>query len=280
MREISAEAITSAVRGLCIEAACILEPDILNAISQAKEQEESSLGREILVQLEENARIARENNLPICQDTGLAVVFVEIGLEVRIKGDLVQAINEGIRQGYRDGYLRKSVVSEPLFRRINTGDNTPAVIHLDLAPGDKLRILLLPKGGGSENMSGLRMLTPAAGLSGVKDFVISKVREAGSNPCPPIVVGVGLGGTMEKAALLAKKALARPLGSKNPDPQYASFEEELLEEINRLGIGPAGLGGRVTALAVHVEVFPCHITSLPVAVNIECHAHRHKEIVL
>ncbi len=279
MKKIAASTIAQKVRDLCIEANCILSSDVLQALERAEKEEESQIGREIISQLIDNARIAREEMLPLCQDTGVAVFFVEMGTGVFIEGDLIEAINEGVRKGYTEGYLRKSIVSDPL-NRVNTGDNTPAIVHVDIVPGDELKIFFLPKGGGSENMSGIKMLTPAAGKEGVIDFVVQKVKEAGSNPCPPIVVGVGIGGTFEKAAILAKKALLRPLGMRNPRPDLASLEEEILTRINNLGIGPQGFGGRITALAVNILTHPCHITALPVAVNIECHAHRHKEIVL
>jgi fumarate hydratase subunit alpha len=241
--------------------------------------EESPAGLEVFRQLRENAIIAREEKLGICQDTGLAVFLVEIGEEVQLKKDdgltsLKEAINEGTRRGYAEGYLRKSVVEDPI-RRKNTGDNTPAFIHWELVPGEKFKVTFIAKGGGAENMSAIRMFAPAAGLEGIEDFVVETVDKAGSNPCPPIIVGVGIGGNFEYVAWLAKKALLRrPLGSHNPDPFYADLEKRLLERINKLGIGPQGMGGRVTALAVHVEVFPCHIASMPAAVNIECHAHR------
>ncbi len=280
LRFIDAATITATVAELCQKANYELGEDVLRAFNEALDQEISLTGKDVLQQLLENARIAREEQVPMCQDTGFAVVFLEIGQEVMITGgDLYEAVNEGVRRGYRDGYLRKSIVDHPL-RRKNTGDNTPAVIHTRIVPGDKLRIVVAPKGGGSENMSGLRMLKPAEGVEGVKNFVIEQVRAAGPNPCPPVVVGVGIGGTFEKAALLAKEALLRPLGQSHPDAEVAALEKELLEAINNLGIGPQGLGGRITALAVHVEVYPCHIASLPVAVNINCHASRHKEAVL
>ena len=229
--------------------------------------------------LEDLARIAREERIPICQDTGFAVVFVEVGQGVRlVGGDLKEAINQGVRQGYEEGYLRKSVCHP--FTRKNTGDNTPTVIHLDFVPGDKVQLIVAPKGGGSENMSRVTMLTPAVGIQGVKDFVVQRVKESGANPCPPTIVGVGIGGTFETTALLAKKALLRPIGSQNPDPELAALEQELYEEINALGIGPQGLGGRITSLAVHVNMMESHIASLPVAVNIQCHAARHKEMEL
>jgi fumarate hydratase subunit alpha len=219
--------------------------------------------------------------VPICQDTGAAVFFIELGQDAHIVGgSLTEAINEGVRRGYKNGYLRKSMVAEPVFERRNTGDNTPAIIHIDVVPGDKLKMLIMPKGGGSENMGRLAMLRPSDGLKGVKEFIVKTVREAGGNPCPPVVVGVGLGGTMEMTALLAKKALARSIGQPNPDPRYAQLESELLEEINKTGVGPQGLGSRITALAVHIEYFPAHITGLPVAVNLNCHVSRHAETML
>ena len=279
MKEISTSQITTAVRDLCIKANTHLGEDVLKAFHQAIEQEVSPTGKDILEKLVENARIAREEEIPICQDTGFAVVFVELGQEVHlVGGDLKEAISEGVRQGYQDGYLRKSICHP--FTRKNTGDNTPAVIHIDIVPGDRVRLIIAPKGGGSENMSRVTMLTPAVGIQGVKDFVVQRVRESGANPCPPTIVGVGIGGTFETSALLAKKALLRPLGSQNPDVELASLEAELLEEINALGIGPQGLGGRITSLAVHVAMMESHIASLPVAVNIQCHAARHKEIEL
>ncbi len=279
MREIHVQQVTEAVSRLFMEANFFLGEDVLTALRRAKEQEESPAAREVLAELLENAAIAREEQVPMCQDTGLAVVFVELGQEVRIEGGyLYEAIQEGVRRGYREGYLRKSACHP--FTRANTGDNTPAIIHLDLVPGERLRIVAVPKGGGSENMSGVAMLTPAVGRKGVADFVIERVRESGSNPCPPIVIGVGIGGTFEKAAILAKKALLRPLGSVHPDREVAALEEEILRRVNENGIGPQGYGGRTTALGVHIEMMPCHIASLPVAVNIQCHAARHRETVL
>jgi fumarate hydratase subunit alpha len=279
MREVNVAEITNAVKVLAIRANTELGEDVLNAFHNAIDVEESPTGRDILRHLVENAQIALQEKIPMCQDTGLAVVFVELGQEVHLTGGaLREAIEEGVRQGYGEGYLRKSACHP--FTRQNTGDNTPAIIHIDLVPGDKLKIIFAPKGGGSENMSRVTMLTPAVGIEGVKEFVVQRVKESGSNPCPPTIVGVGIGGTFEQAALLAKKSLLRPLGSENPDPELRTFEKEWLEEINRLGIGPQGLGGRTTSLAVHVNMMPCHIASLPVAVNIQCHAARHKEVEL
>ena len=277
MREINTSQITAAIRDLCIKANTHLGEDVLAALHKAIELEVSPTGKDILEKLVENARIAREEEIPICQDTGFAVVFVELGQEVHlVGGDLKEAINEGVRQGYQDGYLRKSICHP--FTRRNTGDNTPAVIHIDIVPGDMVRLIVAPKGGGSENMSRVTMLTPAVGMEGVKDFVVQRVKESGANPCPPTIVGVGIGGTFETTALLAKKALLRPLGSQNPNGELALLEDELYEEINGLGIGPQGLGGRITSLAVHVDMMESHIASLPVAVNIQCHAARHKEV--
>ncbi len=280
MRELDVREITAAVRRLAVEANTDLPSDVIEAFRRFREAEKSPNGRDVLEQLLENARIAREDRLPLCQDTGFAVVFVDLGQEVHLTGgDLYAAVDEGVRQGYREGYLRKSIVADPL-RRTNTGDNTPAVVHLRMVPGDRVRITFAPKGGGSENMSGIAMLKPADGVEGVKRFVIDRVREAGPNPCPPTIVGVGIGGTFEVAALLAKRAALRPVGDRSPDPFYAALEEELLAEVNRLGIGPAGMGGTTTSLDVHIETYPCHIASLPVAVNIQCHSARHKEVEL
>lgn len=279
MREIHVDQVAQVVSRLFMEANTDLGQDVVDALERARQTDESETAREVLAELLENARIAREEKVPMCQDTGLAVVFVELGQEVHlVGGHLYEAIQEGVRRGYREGYLRKSACHP--FTRVNTGDNTPAVIHLDLVPGDRLRILAVPKGGGSENMSRVTMLTPAVGKAGVMDYVVDRVRQSGSNPCPPVIVGVGIGGTLEKAAILAKRALLRPLGSTNPDPELDRMEKELLRRINDLGIGPQGYGGRTTALGVFVEMVPCHIASLPVAVNIQCHASRHKEAVL
>jgi fumarate hydratase subunit alpha len=279
MREISSRQITETVKKLCMDANLYLGEDVLAAFDRAEKVEESAVGKEIFQQLKENARIARDEKVAICQDTGLAVVFVELGQEVHVvEGEFNTAINEGVKQGYQEGYLRKSACH--CFSRTNTKDNTPAIIHVEIVPGDKLKIILAPKGGGSENMSTVAMLTPSDGVEGIKNRVVEWVKQAGSNPCPPVVVGVGIGGTFEQTALIAKKALLRPLGQKNPDTQLAALEEEILTRINNLGIGPQGLGGRITALAVHVEMIPCHIASFPLAVNINCHAHRHKEAVI
>jgi fumarate hydratase subunit alpha len=281
MREISCQEITDTVARLCIEANYHLGEDVLNALREAREREVSPVGQAVLDQILQNAEIAARGELPLCQDTGLTVVFLELGQDVHIVGgDLNQAINEGVRKGYIEGYLRKSVVDKPFSARVNTRDNTPAVIHTEIVPGDKLKITVAPKGGGSENMSYLRMLSPAAGRQGVIDFVVDCVDRSGANPCPPIIVGVGIGGTVDQTTLLAKKALLRPVGQPHPDPEVAELEAEILERVNRLGIGPQGFGGKVTALAVHVETFPCHIASLPVAVNLQCHSARHKEAML
>lgn len=279
MRDVSVERISDALRDLAIRSNIELGEDVIAAFERALEQEESPTGKEILKRLIENAKIAREQRIPMCQDTGFAVVFVELGQDVRIVGgSLKDAITEGVRRGYEEGYLRKSICH--CITRKNTGDNTPPVIHFDVVPGDRLKIIFAPKGGGSENMSRVTMLTPAVGIDGVRDFVIQRVKESGPNPCPPTIVGVGIGGTIEQAAILAKKALLRPLGSENPDEELRALEKDWLERINRLGIGPQGLGGRITSLAVHINMMPCHIASLPVAVNIQCHAARHKEIEL
>jgi fumarate hydratase subunit alpha len=279
MREIHVDEIRDNVAKMCIEAACDLTEDVETAFDRAQETETSPVAREVIGLLKENARIARQERIPLCQDTGIAVFFLEVGQDLRIKnGFLTDAINEGVRKGYKEGYLRKSVV-DPLTRK-NTGDNTPAIIYTEVVPGDKLRISFMPKGAGSENMSAIRMLRPTEGIEGIKDFVLECVRKAGANPCPPIVVGVGIGGTFEKAAVMAKKSLLRHIGSPNPKLELASLEEDLLKAVNRMGIGPEGLGGEVTAMAVHVESHPCHIASLPVAVNINCHAARHKTIIL
>jgi fumarate hydratase subunit alpha len=279
VREVNTREITDAVKRLSVEANEQLGEDVLLGFQQAFKNEVSPVGKEILDQLIENAHLAREEHVPICQDTGLAVIFLEVGQEVHlVGGDLKEAVNQGVREGYGEGYLRKSSCHP--FTRANTGDNTPAVIYIDIVPGDQVKVLVVPKGGGSENMSRLFMLPPSAGRAGIKDRVIETVKEAGSNPCPPTIIGVGIGGTFEQAALQAKKSLLRPLGTSNPDPELDGLEEELLAEINKLGIGPQGLGGRTTSLGVHVRLLPCHIASLPVAVNVQCHASRHKEAVI
>ena len=279
MREILAETITECVARLCIQANCQLPSDVEYRIRAARGQEPWPQGQEILDRIIENFEVARRENLPICQDTGMACVFVKLGQEVHVAGDISEAIHEGVRRGYRDGYLRKSVVRDPLDR-VNTGDNTPAVINYELVPGDQIEITLAPKGFGSENMSAIKMLRPSDGVEGVKEFVLRTVEAAGPNPCPPIVVGVGIGGTFDRAALLAKKALIRNADQPNPDPYYAALEVELLEKINQLGIGPQGFGGKTTALAVNIETYPTHIAGLPVAVNINCHVTRHVTEVL
>ncbi len=279
MREIHVDEIRDNVAQICIDACYLLSEDVLTAFDRAAETETAPGAKEIIGLLKENARVAREERIPICQDTGIAIFFVEVGQDLRIKnGFLIDAINEGVRKGYKEGLLRKSVV-DPITRR-NTGDNTPAIIYTEVVPGDRLRISFMPKGAGSENMSSIRMLRPTEGVEGIKSFVLECVQKAGGNPCPPVVVGVGIGGDFEKAALIAKKSLLRHVGSPNPRLELASLEEMLLKAVNRTGIGPEGLGGKVTAMAVHVESFPCHIASLPVAVNINCHAARHKTIIL
>ena len=281
MREINCQEITDTVARLCIESNYYLGEDVLNALRHAREKEVSPVGQAVLDQILQNVEIAAQGELPLCQDTGLTVVFLELGQEVHIvDGDLNEAINEGVRKGYIEGYLRKSVVDKPFSARVNTRDNTPAVIHTEIVPGDKLKITVCPKGGGSENMSYLKMFSPAAGRQGIIDWVVECVDRSGANPCPPIIVGVGIGGTIDQTTLIAKKSLLRPVGQPHPDPEVAELEAEILERVNRLGIGPQGLGGRITALAVHVETFPCHIASLPVAVNLQCHSARHKEAVL
>jgi fumarate hydratase subunit alpha len=279
IREISTEQIIRAIKSMCVESNTILGDDVIRAIQRAHDKEESQVGQDILNQFLENARISREEGIPLCQDTGLAVVFVTLGQDVHlVGGSLTEAVNEGVRQGYRKGYLRKSSL-DPI-RRENFGDNTPAIIHVELVPGNTLKLSVATKGFGAENMSGVVLLPPSAGVDGVKKVVVERVEKAGANACPPMIVGVGLGGNLEKSAIIAKKALLRPIGQRHSDPQVADFEEELLEAINRLGIGPQGLGGRITALAVHIERYPTHIGSLPVAVNLQCHCHRHKERVL
>lgn len=279
MREIAAAAITASVRRMCIEANAHLPQDVKACIARCRAEEPWAPAQEILDRIIENYDLADAQSVPICQDTGLACVFLEIGQDVHIAGNLEDAVNEGVRLGYTDGFLRKSVVGDPLARK-NTGDNTPAIIYYEIVSGDRIKITVAPKGGGSENMSRIAMLKPADGAEGVKDFILKTVEEAGPNPCPPVVVGVGIGGTFDKAALLSKKALLRPLGQHNPNPFYADLEEELLRKINALGVGPQGYGGRTTALAVHIEQTAAHIASLPVAVNLNCHVARHITEVL
>ncbi len=279
IREISIREIVKVVRDLCMDANYNLGDDVLLAFDKAIENERSEPGREVLKELKENAGIARKEKAPICQDCGLAVVFIEIGQDVHITdGGLKEAINEGVRQGYKDGYLRKSACNP--FTRENTGDNTPAIIHMEIVPGSNIKITFAPKGGGAENMSRVTMLTPAAGLEGIEEFVINRVKESGSNPCPPTIIGIGIGGTFERSAILAKKAILRDIGDRNPDQYLAKIEEELLTKINKLGIGPMGYGGNTTSLDVFIEAEPCHIASLPLAVNVQCHAARHKKAII
>lgn len=281
MREIEATKITEAVKKLVVDANYYIGEDVAQSIKDALKTETSPTAREILDIILENHRISRDEQMPICQDTGVAVFFIELGQDVHIVGgNYEDAINEGVKQGYTEGYLRKSLVGDPVIERKNTGDNTPAVIHTRIVPGDKMYIIAAPKGGGSENMSEVQMMKAADGIEGVKDFVVERVRKSGGNPCPPVIVGVGLGGDFEKSAILAKKALTRNIGERSKNPKYAEVEEELLERINKLGIGPMGLGGKTTALEVFVEYVPCHIASMPVAVNMNCHVARHKEATI
>ena len=280
MKELDLQRVTDEVERMCIEGNYFIGKEVLDKIKEAYAKEESEVGKNILGQIIENDEIATNEQVPLCQDTGIVVVFLEVGTEVRIPGDIYAAINEGVRRGYEKGYLRKSVVKDPLDR-VNTKDNTPAVIHTTLVPGsDKVKIVVAPKGGGSENMSALRMLKPSDGIEGIKKLVVETIKNAGGNPCPPIIVGVGIGGNFEKSAILAKKAVLRDINDKSSSPINAKLEEELLELINKTGVGPLGLGGRTTALAVKVETYPCHIAALPVAININCHAARHKEVEL
>lgn len=280
MREINIEKVQDAIEKLCIEANYNLSKDIFNALYKAKEDETWTLAGDILDKIIVNAEIAKNESMPICQDTGMACVFIEIGQEVHIVGgSLEEAVNEGVRRGYNKGYLRNSVVKDPIDR-INTKDNTPAIIHYEIVPGDKLKITVAPKGFGSENMSQIKMLKPSDGIEGIKEFIIKVVKDAGPNPCPPMIVGVGIGGTFEKAAFLSKKALIRSIDSKNKNKFYSDLEDELLEKINELGIGPQGFGGKTTALGINIETYPTHIAGLPVAVNISCHVTRHKEVIL
>jgi fumarate hydratase subunit alpha len=281
MREIECKDIAEAVAKLAVEACCILPEDVVESFRAHQAAEPSPVGRNILQQLLDNAGIAKATKTPLCQDTGLAVIFADVGQEVHFTGgDFEEAVNAGVRRAYREGYLRKSVVDDPVFDRKNTGDNTPAVIHLRIVPGDKVHILFTAKGFGSENMSAVKFCSPAEGEKGVLDFIVDTARKAGPNPCPPMIVGVGVGGTFEQAALLAKRMTARPVGSRHPDPRYARIEEAALAAINRLGTGPAGIGGRTTALAVNIASVPTHIAGMPVAVNICCHAARHAEAVI
>ncbi len=281
VRDLDVRAVTEAVKTMCITANYDLPQDVYDALVRAREAEESPVGREVLGQLVENADIAAADRVPICQDTGFAVVFAEVGQDVHLVGGRFDdAVNEGVRQGYRDGYLRKSVAEEPAHARRNTKDNTPAILHTGIVPGDRLRLTLMAKGGGAENMSSLNMLKPSQGWAGMVDAVVETVSRAGSNPCPPVIIGVGIGGTIDMVTVLAKKALLRDVGSTHPDARLAGMEAELLEKINALGIGPQGLGGSTTALAVFIEEMPCHIASMPMAVNVQCHAQRHKTVEL
>lgn len=281
MREITCEQIADAVARMCVEAACDLPEDVERAVRRARDSEESEYGVYALDKICENIEVARREEVPMCQDTGMALVFAEVGQDVHIAGGSFEAaIDEGVARGYTEGYLRKSTVSDPLLHRVNAGDNTPAIVHTRLVEGDRLALTLMPKGAGSENMSRLAMLKPAQGAEGVKRFVVDAVVEAGGNPCPPTIVGVGIGGDAEKALELSKQALRREVGAGNPDPEYAALEREILDEVNRSGIGPQGFGGRVTALAVHVETYPTHIAMLPVGVTLNCHAARHVRVVL
>jgi len=280
LKEIEASAIAETVARLCQQANYELGDDVVAALRRAEENEESPLGKDVLRQLLENARIAGEGELPLCQDCGTAVVFLDVGQDVHISGDLHGAIEEGVRQGYERGYLRKSMVRQPFSARLNTGDNTPAMVHSEIVPGDQLRITVMTKGGGAENMGRLAMLKPADGREGVVETVVNAVDQAGGKPCPPLIIGLGIGGTSETAMLLAKKSLLRPVGQPSPDPEIAELERDVLARVNDLGVGPLGLGGRTTALAVHAATMPCHIASLPVAVNFQCHSSRHREAVL
>lgn len=280
MREIESKLITKVVKEMCINANCTLTEDVSDALEKAKNKEQSPIGKDIIEKMLQNLEVAKEKMVPICQDTGMAVFFVEVGQDVVVKGNnITQAINEGVRQGYGEGYLRKSVVKDPI-RRVNTDDNTPAIIHYDMVDGDKVKICFAPKGFGSENMGALKMLKPSDGIEGIKKFIVDTVRENGANACPPLVVGVGIGGTMEKACMIAKKSLLRNVGCNNKDEFIKEIEVELLEKINNLGIGPQGLGGTTSALAVNIETYPTHIAGLPVAVNLNCHVARHREVIL
>lgn len=281
LRELDVRQVTAAVKDLCITANYDLPADVYEALKTAQETEESPVGKEVLGQLIENADIAARDRVPICQDTGFAVFFVELGQDVHlVGGDFEEAINEGVRQGYDEGFLRKSIAEEPGHARRNTKDNTPAIVHTQIVPGDRVKIRMMAKGGGAENMSSLHMLKPSEGAAGIVQAVVDTVSRAGSNPCPPVVIGVGVGGTIDKVTQLAKKALLREIGSRHPDPRLAAMEDEMLTKINALGIGPQGLGGRTTALAVFIEEMPCHIASMPMAVNVQCHAQRHRSVTL
>lgn len=281
MREIKCEDIIAAVQKMCIEAACDLPQDVYQELIDKQQEEDSELAKKTLQVLIDNAKLAKKNGMPICQDTGMAFVYVTIGQEVHITGgSLKEAIEEGVRRGYQEGYLRKSVVDDPLFCRVNTKDNTPAIIYYDIVEGDSLKIVVAPKGFGSENMSQVKMLKPSDGLQGVKDFVLKVINDAGPNACPPMVIGVGIGGSFDKVTMLAKKAMLREIGSHHPDQQYALLEEELLKMVNETGIGPAGYGGKTTALSLNIESYPTHIAGMPVAVSICCHVARHKEAIL
>ncbi len=281
MREVNVKELIPIVKKLCIDANYYMGKDVISKIKEFKKKEESPTAKSVLDILLKNYELAEKEQMPICQDTGVAVCFVELGQDVHlVGGDFTDAINEGVRQGYKDGYLRKSMVNDPIIDRVNTKDNTPAIIYTDIVAGDKIKITIAPKGGGSENMSEVKMMKAADGIEGVIDFIVDRISRSGGNPCPPVIVGVGLGGNFEQSALLAKKSLLRSLTEKNPDPKWAEIEENILEKINNLGIGPQGLGGRTTALAVHILSKPCHIASMPVAVNVQCHAARHKSAVI
>ncbi len=279
MRNFDVKIVSEEIEKLCMNANFYIPKDVMNSLVDSLEKEESPVAKDILSQIIENDKLAQENLVPMCQDTGLTVVFLEIGRDVHLNGDIYEAINTGVKNGYEKGYLRKSIVQDP-FNRLNTKDNTPAIIHTKIVDGDKIKIVVAPKGGGSENMSTVKMMKPSDGVEGVKKFVLDFIDNAGGNPCPPIVVGIGIGGNLEKSALLAKEALLREINDINPIEFYKDLEEELLEKINKLGIGPMGLGGRTTCLSVKIKAHPCHIAQLPVAININCHAARHKEVIL
>ncbi|MBN1468787.1 MAG: fumarate hydratase [Fusobacteriaceae bacterium] len=279
MRNFDVKIVSEEIEKLCMNANFYIPKDVMNSLVDSLEKEESPVAKDILSQIIENDKLAQENSVPMCQDTGLTVVFLEIGRDIHLNGDIYEAINTGVKNGYEKGYLRKSIVQDP-FNRVNTKDNTPAIIHTKIVDGDKIKIVVAPKGGGSENMSTVKMMKPSDGVEGVKKFVLDFIDNAGGNPCPPIVVGIGIGGNLEKSALLAKEALLREINDINPIEFYKDLEEELLEKINKLGIGPMGLGGRTTCLSVKIKAHPCHIAQLPVAININCHAARHKEVIL